>query len=204
MKAEEICKALNIDYSQVLNIYPYGSKVYLCDDEYSDSDYIIVYKSSLLPSGAFRDNAISSHNRQIQGTCYSRGGFIDAINNYEISALECIFLPEDKIVQKKMNFGITKYNEKDLAKKIIQKASASWHFATLADKDNNVESAAKNVFHAIRILDFGIQIKNNKKIVDYSSMNKLKEKIYNEETINYFDPYDYYDLFIELSEKIKQ
>lgn len=204
MKAEEICKALNIDYSQVLNIYPYGSKVYLTDDEYSDSDYVIVYKTSLLPSGAFKDNAISSYDRQIQGTCYSRGGFIDAINNYEISALECIFLPEDKIVQKKMNFGITKYNEKDLAKKIIQKASASWHFAILADKDNNVESAAKNVFHAIRILDFGIQIKNNKKIVDYSSMNKLKEKIYNAETINYFDPYDYYDLFIELSEKIKQ
>jgi hypothetical protein len=202
-KAEEICEALNLDYSKVLNIYPYGSKIYRCDDEYSDSDHIIVFKSSLLPSGAFKDNAISSSDREIQGVCYSRSGFIDAINNYDITALECIFLPEDKIIQKKMNFGITKYNEKEFAKKIITKASSSWHFATLANKDGNIESCAKNVFHALRILDFGIQIKENQKIIDYSSMNKIKDKIYDAETINYFDPYDYYPLFLELSEKIK-
>lgn len=204
MKAEEICKELRIDYNNVLNIYMFGSKIYGTDDEYSDSDYIIVFKSSFLPSGAFKDNAISSVDRSIQGTCYSRSGFIDAINNYEIAALECIFLPEDKIVQKKMDFGITKYNEKEFSKKIISKASSSWHFATLANKDGNVESCAKNVFHTLRILDFGIQIKENHKILNYSSMNNLKEKIYDAETINYFDPYDYYTQFIEMSEKIKK
>ena len=122
MEAERICELLKLDYSKVLNIYPYGSKIYGTNDEFSDSDYVIVFKSSLLPSGAFRDNAISSDDRTVQGVCYSRSGFIDAINNYEITALECIFLPEDKVVQKKMNFAITKYNEKEFAKKIIQKA----------------------------------------------------------------------------------
>jgi hypothetical protein len=204
MTAEEICEALDLDYTKVLNVYPYGSKIYGTDDEYSDSDHIIVFKSSLLPSGAFKDNAISSNDREIQGVCYSRSGFIDAINNYDITALECIFLPEDKVIQKKMNFGITKYNEKEFAKKIITKASSSWHFAILANKDDNVESCAKNVFHALRILDFGIQIKEHQKIVNYSSMNEIKDKIYDAETINYFDPYDYYKLFLELSEKIKE
>lgn len=203
MKAEEICEKLNIDYSKVLNIYPYGSKIYGTDDEYSDSDYIIVFKSSLLPSGAFKDNAISSFDREIQGVCYSRSGFIDAINNYDITALECIFLPEDKIIQKKMDFSITKYYEKEFVKKIISKASSSWHFATLADKDNNLESCVKNVFHSLRILDFGIQIKKYNKIVNYSSMNEIKEKLYNNETINYFNPYDYYEMFMELQEKLK-
>jgi len=202
MEAEKICKELRLDYSKILNIYPYGSKVYLCDNEFSDNDYIIVFKSSLLPSGAFRDNAISSDNREIQGICYSRSGFIDAINNYEIGALECIFLSEDKIVQKKMNFGITKYNDKELSKKIIQKASASWYSAILAYKDENMESCAKNVFHALRILDFGIQVKKNRTIVDYSSMNKIKGEIMN--NFNYFKPYDYYDLFLKLSEEIKK
>lgn len=198
--AEQICKELNLDHSKILNIYAYGSKIYGTDDEYSDSDHIIVFKSSLLPSGAFKDNAISSRHRDIQGVCYSRSGFIDAINNYEISALECIFLPEDKIIQKKMNFGITKYNEKELARKIISKASSSWHFAQLAFKDENIESSMKNVFHALRILDFGIQIKENQKIVDYSTMNEYKNKIENDEN---FEPYNYYKLFMELSEKIK-
>lgn len=201
-EAEKICDELNIDYSKVLNIYMYGSKIYGTNDEFSDSDYIIVFKSSLLPSGAFRDNAISSVDYSTQAVCYSRSGFIDAINNYEIGALECIFLPEDKIVQKKMNFGITKYNDKELSNKIVQKASASWHFATLAHKDDNMESCAKNVFHALRILDFGIQVKRNKTIVDYSSMNKIQAEIMN--NFNYFNPYDYYDMFINLSEEIKK
>lgn len=198
--AEEICKELNIDYTKVLNIYMYGSKVYLTNDEYSDNDYIIVFKSSLLPSGAFRDNAISSKHRDVQGVCYSRSGFIDAINNYEIGALECIFLPEDKVVQKKMNFGITKYREEDLSKKIISKASSSWHFAQLAFKDENIESSMKNVFHALRILDFGIQVKENQKIVNYSTMNDIMREIYTDEN---FEPYNYYKNFIELSEKIR-
>jgi hypothetical protein len=202
MEAEKICEELGIDYSKVLNIYPYGSQVYGTADETSDNDYIIIFKSSLLPSGAFRDNAISSKDYQTQGVCYSRSGFIDAINNYEIGALECIFLPEDKVVQKKMNFGITKFDERELSKKIIQKASASWHFATLAKKDNHMESSAKNVFHALRILDFGIQVKKNKTIINYGSMNKIREEIM--ENFNYFDPYDYYDSFMKLSEEIKK
>ena len=200
MTAEKICEELNIDYSKILNIYPYGSRVYLCDDEFSDSDYIIVYKASILPSGAFRDNAISSVDFSTQAVCFSRGGFIDAINNYDMSALECIFLPEDKIIQKKMNFGITKYNQKDLAKKVITKASSSWHFSILAYNDENIESSQKNIYHALRILNFGIQIKENKKIIDYSSMNDMRNTIYND--VNY-KPFNYLDLFMKLSEKIK-
>jgi hypothetical protein len=200
LNAEKICNELRLDYSNVLNIYMYGSKVYRNDDEFSDSDYIIVFKSSLLPSGAFRDNAISSVNRLTQGVCYSRSGFIDAINNYEICALECIFLPENNVVQKKMNFEITKFNEKEFAKKLISKASSSWHFADLAYKDDNIESSMKNVFHALRILDFGIQIKYNKKITNYSSMNNIKKEIENDSN---FRPRNYYKLFMELSENLK-
>lgn len=200
MTAEQICEELNIDYSKILNIYPYGSKIYGTDDEFSDSDYILVYKSSILPSGAFRDNAISSFDRSIQGVCFSRGGFIDAINNYDMSALECIFLPEDKIIQKKMNFSMNKFNIKDLSKNIISKASSSWHFSILSFNDDNIESSKKNVYHAIRILDFGIQIKENKKIINYSSMNQMKNNIYKEED---YKPYNYMKLFLELSEKLK-
>jgi predicted nucleotidyltransferase len=197
---EFICQELGIDYSQVLNIYPYGSKIYGTDNENSDDDYVIVYKTSFLPNGCFRDNARSSKNRKIQGTCYSKSGFIDAINNYQISALECIFLPEDKVIQKKMNFQMSRFYKKDLARKIITTASSSWHFANLAHKDNHYESCAKNIFHALRILDFGIQIKEHHKIVNYSSMNKIKESIYDCPP----NPWDYYETFLALSDKIRR
>jgi predicted nucleotidyltransferase len=200
MKAEDICASLGIDYTQVLNIYPYGSKIYGTANENSDDDHIIVYKSSLLPSGSFKDNAISSNDRKIQGVCYSRGGFIDAINNYQITALECISLPEDMIIQKKMNFGMVKFDKKEMARNIITTASSSWHFSTLAYRDNHYESCAKNIFHALRILDFGIQIKEHHRIVDYSSMNKVKESIYDCPP----NPRDYYETFLALSDKIKR
>lgn len=199
-RAEEICESLKIDYSQVLNIYPYGSKIYGTATENSDEDFVIVYRSSLLPSGAFRDNAISSEDKKIQGTCYSRGGFIDAINNYQICALECLFLPEDKIIQQKMTFKMQKFDKKTLGKKIIETSSASWYHGTLSYKDNNMEYAKKNVFHAIRILMFGRQIKRHGKIVDYTAANQLKKKIAQDEN---FKPKNYMDLFMKFSSHMK-
>jgi hypothetical protein len=200
MTPEQICEKLKIDYSQILNIYPYGSKIYGTSNEDSDDDFVIVYRSSLLPSGSFKDNAISSEDRSVQGSCYSRSGFIDAINNYQISALECIFLPDDKIVQKKMNFSMNKFDVKELSKKIISTASSSWHFANLAYQDDNIDSSKKNIYHALRILDFGIQIKENRKIVDYGSASLYKELVdYAED----YKPKNFHDLFIELSEKLK-
>lgn len=201
MIPEKICESLNLDLNKIYNIYPYGSKVYGTANDNSDDDFIIVFKSSLLESGAFKDNAISSKDFSIQGTCYSRGGFIDAINNYQISALECIFLPDDLIIQKKFPFKLHKFNEKELSKNIIKTASASWHNAKLSYMDDNIEYAKKNVFHALRILDFGIQIKKNQKIIDYSSMNNLKYEIDKDEN---FKPKKWLEFFLELSENLKQ
>lgn len=199
--AEHICNELNINLSDILNIYPYGSMIYGTNNDDSDSDYVIVYKSALLPSGSFKDNAISSKDWSIQGVCYSRGGFIDAINNYQINALECIFLPEEQIVMKKMNFQMAKLNLRDLSKKIISTASSSWHFALMSYKDGLIDAAKKNVYHAIRILDFGIQIKEKGRISNYSSMNELKDQIYYDDN---FNPKHFYKLFINFSNYLKK
>jgi hypothetical protein len=198
---EEICQKLNINIGDIWNIYPYGSRVYLSNSIDSDYDYIIVYKQSLLPSGSFKDNAKTSNDYEIQGTCYSRGGFIDAINNYQMSALEAIFLPDDMIVKKTFDFKLNKFEEKQFVKKVITLASASWHNAILSYKDENYDYVDKNIYHALRILDFGLQIKEHGKIINYGSMNELKLKIYDE--IYVCEPKEWYPTFIELSTKLK-
>jgi hypothetical protein len=181
MKAKEILEKLNISESDVVNIYPYGSKVYGTATAESDDDFIIVYKAAMLPNGAFRNNAISSADRKIQAVCYSRGGFQDAINNYEIGALECIFLPEEMIIQQKWPFKIQKWNAKEMGKKIISKASASWHLASLQYKDGEIEMAKKGVYHALRILSFGEQMKDFGKIVSFREAQFLRRQIMEEE-----------------------
>jgi len=199
MKAEEICEALGIDQSKILNIYPYGSRVYGTAKEWSDYDYVIVFKSTL-PSGAFKDNAISSKNKMIQGTCYSRAGFIDALNNYQISALECFFLPEDKIIQKKMNFSLKPLDKRALVKNIIATASSCWHNAILSHQNDNEEFAKKNVYHAIRILHFGLQILRDGKITNYGRMNDFKGEVYGDKD---FHVKTYFNKFLTLSDKLK-
>ncbi len=98
MEAEEVIAKLGLEDSDIVNVYVYGSHVYGTATSESDSDFILVYRSAMLPNGAFRNNAISSEDRSVQGVCYSRSGFQDALNNYEIGALECMSLPDNLIL----------------------------------------------------------------------------------------------------------
>lgn len=176
MQVNKILSDLNIDVP-VLNIYPYGSHVYGTNTLLSDSDYVIVTKSLKLPSGGFKSNAISSDKSNIQGILYSYSGFLNAIDTYDMTALECIFLPEDKIIQKTKDFPIRKWVEKEMVDSVIKKASNSFYIADQQSKNDQKLQAKKGIFHSIRILMFGIQLRNNMKIVDYSEANSLFDKI---------------------------
>lgn len=199
--SEEILSALNIK-DDVLGIFPYGSRVYGLAKDDSDYDYIIVTKSSFLSSGAFKQNAISSLDRKIQGVLYSRSGFIDAINNYEIGALECLSLQPEQIVISKWPFKVQKWDDKEMVKKVIQKASASWHIASEQSKMDQKSHAKKGIFHALRILMFGIQLKEHQKIVDFSVSNELKHEI-DRLPDDMFDDRLYLKLRDELMNKLK-
>ena len=47
----------------------------------------------------------------------------------------------------------------------------------------------KSLFHAIRIVMFGIQISKYGKIVDYSAANHIWEEINNNESTNWLEDY---------------
>ena len=142
---ETILRELKIS-EDVLAVYPYGSRVYGLANDNSDYDYIVVTKSAFLPSGAFKQNAISSNDKRIQGVLYSRSGFIDAINNYEIGVLECLSLDPTNIIISKWPFKVQKWDEKEMVKKIIQKASASWHIASEQSRNDQKHLAKKDRF----------------------------------------------------------
>jgi hypothetical protein len=195
-----ISTELNIDMDKVLNIYQYGSHVYGNANPDSDFDFIIVYKAALLENGSFKNNAISNDNHTIQAVCYSRSGFIDAINNYEIGALECLFLPDEMVIQKKWDFKIQKFVVKDMIRKIISKASDSWYVAIKRNQNDDIIAAKKGVYHALRILEFGLQLKEYQKIVDYAVTNDLKTKIMLDAD---FNSSNYLPMRDELIDKLK-
>jgi hypothetical protein len=188
---------------EVLAIFSYGSQVYGTAGPESDNDYIIVMKSAMLDNGAFRNNAISNEDKSIQGVVYSRGGFIDAINKYEIGALECLSLPPSKIIYKKWPFKVGVWDEKQMIKAIISKASASRHNADQQSKNGNKIIGRRGMFHALRILNFGMQLKRFRKIVYFGACNKMYEEMKNVKEDD-FDTRDYYDEFNKLLEKLRK
>ena len=174
----EICNNFKIDPDQILNVYCYGSRVYNTHQETSDYDYIVVHKGAFLESGAFRENAKSNHDRTMQIINFSRSGFKSGLENYEINCLECLYLPNDMVIQKKWPFKLEKINKKEFIDKIISKVSASWHSASLAIKDDNTEYARKGFYHAMRILDFAIQLKeNNFTKIDFNTAKPIRDLI---------------------------
>ena len=125
MNSEQILEKLKIG-GEVLAIFPYGSQVYGTADSKSDSDFIIVMKAGMLGDGSFRlSSPLTSEDGMIQGVVYSRGGFINAINDYDIAALECLSLGAEDVLIKNWDFKVTNWNEKVMVKKIISKASAT-------------------------------------------------------------------------------
>lgn len=202
ISAEQVLESLHIDIP-ILNIYQYGSRVYGCNRLDSDYDFIIVTKSLSLPSGAFKQNAISNEDRTIQGVLFSRSGFIDAINNYEMNALECLFLEPKFVIKQIIDFKITKWNEKEMVKKVISKASNSFHIANMQAQDYQKQMAKKGIYQALRILMFGLQLKKYQKIVNYSEANYLRK---NFDAINDddFDTRDYMTLRDKLIQNLKK
>lgn len=215
---EEIAKSVNLDPKDILNVYSYGSRVYGTDDEFSDDDFVVVHKGSSIKNPyndrlSFKQNAMSSEDGQIQVIRYSRAGFLAAIDDYEIGALECLFIPEDKVVQQKLGFKIRNfekssvdYEVKRMTKKIITKASNSWFLANRDLENERFEKAEKGYFHAIRILMFGLQLKEYKKIVDFKEANYIWEEMLElEEPLTFKQVRDQYlPIRDELMKKLKE
>jgi len=200
--SDKIINELSIK-GEVLSIFPYGSQVYGTADSKSDSDFIIIMKSGILGDGSFKlTSPLTSVDGLIQGVVYSRGGFINAINDYDVTSLECLSLPDDIVLKNSWDFKVTNWDTKTMIKKIISKASSSRHVANQQAKSGFKDRAKKGMFHALRILHFGLQLKEYQKIVDFSVCNEMYFKfksIHPDE----FDTRDYYGEFSELLEKLR-
>lgn len=155
-----------INNSNNLNVYRFGSIVYGTNSKDSDEDFIVVTKEKVI------SNNINVHY-------YTIIEFQTLLDNHDIQMLECFYLPYNSkfILKKEQVFTLNKNDIIDKYKlriAISTITSNSWvkgKKKLVVQGDYGKYLAIKSVFHSIRILDYGIQIAQHNKIVDYTSMN---------------------------------
>lgn len=149
-------------------VYLYGSHVYGTADEDSDRDYIII---SGVVEPELDGEQISFPNLGIDHTLYSGETFQKLLDDHDVSALECFFstplLTAGSCPEFRFELDLSK-----LRRSFSAKASNSWVKAKKKiDVHKEYRLGRKSLFHALRILDFGIQIADEGRISNYSSFN---------------------------------
>jgi len=178
MTNDDIIKRTNLDKRNVLYIYPYGSRVYGNFHKNSDYDYIVIVKKKTLEQ--FSDNFININ-------FYTVAEHQQRLDDHEISALECYFLPE---MEDDFKFTL------DLSKlrhSLSAKSSNSWvkcKKKLTIPQDFDLNIGRKSMFHSFRIIEFGIQIALHGEIVNYASCNDLYKEI-----MGYYEWTDLFDVF---------
>lgn len=159
-----------LSHPLTFNLYPYGSRVYGTATEHSDFDYIAVMDKS---SPFYQEQILDG---EININCYSPEEFEERLKLHEISILECYFLDKDLVLKETIQFEFT-LDLKQLRDNLSQKASLAFVKAKKKIIDIELYIGQKSLFHSLRILDYGIQIAQESKIKDYSSMNKFWDDI---------------------------
>lgn len=184
INCNDIIRMFDLNESNVLTIFPYGSRVYQTANDNSDYDFIATFKD-----GTVQDEFAVTKG-QLSIHYYNESSFQDLLNRHKISAMECYFLPTETLLLQKKKFNFTLHIDK-LRSSVSEKASHSFVKAKKkfeVEKDRDIYIAKKSLFHSLRIIDFGIQIAANNKIINYSSLKNLWEDIYTDPNETW-DPY---------------
>lgn len=162
----EVLKKIAEQDENIICCFLYGSRVYGTNNENSDYDFIVVVKDKTI-------NTSLENNGDV--TTYSIDEFNELIQQHEISILECLFLAKEFKFKENMKFKFN-LDKQLLRNSISSKASNSWVKCKkkfIVEEDYNPYIGKKSLWHSLRILDFGKQIADHGRIVNFDSMNHL-------------------------------
>jgi len=182
--------------NQVIGSYILGSRLYKSNNKNSDFDFITIVVDDVKKNIEEYFNIFNSeldkkyNSREIKDKninihVYTINEFQNLLNNHDIKALEVFF--DNKYLGKFPNFNFT-LDKSKLRKEISTISNNSWvKCKKKITIENEYELGIKSMFHAFRILNFGIQIAEHEFIFNYTSsnyiLNELNEKKYSWEEI---------------------
>lgn len=166
-KIQNVLIKNNLNFN-ILNIYPYGSINYGTYNDKSDRDYIIITTQTIPETDTIIYNDINI-------TSYSYERFYNKLILHDISILESVFLADDSKIET-IKIKNPKINLTNLRTSISKISSNSWvKCKKKIEVENENYIGYKSLFHSLRILDYGIQISNENRLIDYKRPYFLKD-----------------------------
>lgn len=156
----------------ILSLFHYGGQVYGVGTVNSDYDYVAVINSEKeLPH-----YETVFDNVKLDVNIYNKRSFENMVIDHEITALECLFLPEYDALLSYCKYPFALSLPK-LRQSISEKSSHSFVKARKKVRFGEYYIGKKSLWHSFRIIIFGIQIAKYGKIVDYRAANYLYKDI---------------------------
>ena len=171
----------------------YGSCVYKTTTELSDIDRLIIVEDGLFNEDDYVNKTYQTINTKntpnIDEQYIQISTWKQMIENYDIRAIESLWLPNENIYcGSSINIPFKDIFVLDL-EKLRRCISAICSNAWVKSKKkfqyntpDNDYKAKKSLFHVFRLFMFGIQIAKYGKIINYQEANYLWEEIYNTKT----------------------
>jgi predicted nucleotidyltransferase len=170
---EKILHKFNLSDDKIINIYPFGSRVYNTASPSSDWDFWVISKNNVY------SNLFAETRENISIHLYDENTFLEFLNQNKVSALECIYLPKELLFKYTKSFNFTLDIDK-LQVNVKEKYRRDYTQAELRFKNDDLVGCKKAIFHGLRTQEFGNQILKHGKIVNYN-MQSLWNKILEED-----------------------
>jgi hypothetical protein len=170
MTYSQVVTAIQETDENLLNLYQYGSRVYGTATARSDWDFVGIVSQKMRED--FLRDQITIH-------FFTPDEFHHQLSIHEISALECLYLP-DSCVWKSTHPFTVRLDYVQLRHSLSAKSSNSWvkcKKKLTLEKDYDLHVGRKSMFHAFRIILYGIQLCQSGRITDYAAANEIYEEI---------------------------
>jgi len=148
----------------IFAVYPYGSVVYGTNSAQSDRDYVVIADMDA--------SYLQFESEEIDIHIFSLARFKTSLDKCEIMALETYFNTSPIKTDLSLDFELDRVALRHSVSAVV---SNSW---VKASKKVNLENenswiGYKSLFHAMRILNFGIQIAETGRITDFRKVSHL-------------------------------